>query len=256
VVKFSLVVPIKDEIDLLPLTLPSYYALNPDEVIFCLDHPKSPEIVKKISLLAKKYNALDKTRIIGVKKNSNYRFHQAIVRRTGFKEAKNDIILTGDIDTIFHLSIRDHIDLVGQGNIKLVSFSKFSYPISFRKSVIWLIHKFYPHESFTGLYAFSKSTWLETEDMKSLKKIPRGEDTHLHIYLTKRYNSKFISGVKNIVLRPFESRKYLFLCGWTQWVQRKTPLWRVLISTVLYFRPYWLFGYLKARIMNITTIRD
>jgi hypothetical protein len=256
VVKFSLVVPIKDEIDLLPLTLPSYYALNPDEVIFCLDHPKSPEIVKKINFLARKYNALNKTRIIGIKKNLNYRFHQALVRRTGFKEAKNDIILTGDIDTIFHLSIRDYINLVGQGNIKLVSFSKFSYPISFRKSLIWLIHRIYPHESFTGLYAFSKSAWLETEDVKSLKKIPRGEDTHLHVYLTKRYNSKFISGVKNIVLRPQESRKYLFLCGWTQWTQRKTSLWRILISTVLYFRPYWLFGYLKARFMNRTTIKD
>jgi len=246
-VEFSLVVPIRDETKLIPVTLPSYYDLNPSEIIFCLDYPPANEIVELIWLIARKFDALHKTRIIQVKKNPQYLFHQAFVRRSGFREAKNDIILTGDIDTIFHPDIKKYLGIIGQGNVMLVSFSKFPYPISFRSCIAWLIQKLRYHESFTGLYAFSKSAWLETEDIQSLKKIERGEDTHLHESLTKRHKAKFVAGIRNVVLRPQETQRYQHLMGWGRWKIRKTPLWTVLISTFLYVRPSLLAGYLRAR---------
>lgn len=247
--KFSIVCPIKNEINLIPITLPSFYALNPSEVILCLDKTANKDIIRIIKKVAKAHNAENITKIIKVEKNPEYKFHQAWVRRKGFLIAENDLILTTDIDIILNPKIREYLNLI-QGNVKLISFSKISYPITFRSAIAWLIQKFYYHKSFTGLYAFSKSAWLETEDFVSLKKIPRGEDTHLHNCLTKKYKDKFISDIKNINLRPKETKKYQFLLGWNRWKIRKTPLWRIILSSFLYIRPYLLIGYLKARFIR------
>jgi len=246
--KFSIVCPIKDEVNLIQKTLPSFYAIGPSEVILCLDKPAQKQVVEIIKKVAKICNAENITRIIEVEKNPEYAFHQAWVRRKGFLAAKNDLILTTDIDIIINPRIKEHFNLI-KDDIKLISFSKFSYPITVRTAMAWLIQKFYYHESFTGLYVFSKSAWLETEDFNSLKKIRRGEDTHLHECLIKKYRSMFISGIKNINIRPKESKQYQFRMGWNRWRIRKTPLWRVILSTFLYFRPQMLSGYLKARLL-------
>jgi len=245
--EFSIVCPIKDEADLIPITLPSFYSVNPYEVLLCLDKPAPEEVIKAIHKVARICGAERITRIIEVERRDDFAFHQAWVRRCGFSKTKCDIILTTDIDIILNPKIRNYLHLIDD-EVKLVSFSKFPYPIDFRKCTAWLVQKVYYHNSFTGLYAFSKKAWLETEDEESLKKIPRGEDTHLHEYLTKKYKAKFIAGIKNIVLRPKESSRYQFLMGWNRWKIRKTSVPRILLSTFLYFRPFLLAGYLKARL--------
>lgn len=245
-IQWSIVCPIKDEVDLITKTFPSFYAVNPSEVIFCFDNPPHKEAYEIAKKIADKHKNIP-TKFLFVDRNPEFGFHQAWVRRKGFLEAKHDLILTVDIDIILDPKVREYLSYI-KGNVKLVSFSKFSYPISLRKVVAWLIQKFYYHKSFTGLYAFSRSAWLETEDAESLKKIVRGEDTHLHEALTRKYDDKFIAGIKNIVLRPAESRKYQYLMGWNRWKIRRASLWRVLISTFLYLRPYLLVGYLKARL--------
>ena len=244
-VEFSIVCPIRNEVKLIPKTLPSFYAVKPSEVILCFDNPPhkpSYEVAKRIS---KKYDA--PTKFLLVDRNPEYAFHQAWVRRTGFKEARSEVTLTTDIDIVLSPSIVKYIGLVGKKNIGLVSFSKISYPITLRSAIAWLVQRVYRHKSFTGLYAFSKRAWIETEDIESLKKIPRGEDTHLHQALAKKYDYLFISGTRNILLRPKESRNYQYLMGVNRWRIRKTRLWRVVVSSFLYWRPYLLLGYLKAR---------
>jgi len=243
--KFSIVVPIKDEVDLIPITLPSYYRLQPDEVIVCVDKPAPPKVIETVKKVARICKAEDKTRIIEVERNPEYRFHQAWVRRTGFRKARNDVILTTDIDIVLDPKIVDFLYLI-RGSVGLVSFSKFSP--TFRGIVIWLVQKLYRHKSFTGLYAFSKNAWLETEDEESLKRIPRGEDTHLYKHLTKKYDYLFIPDVKNLLLRPHESRKYQYFMGVNRWFIGKATLWRIIISSIIYIRPYMLTGYLKARL--------
>ena len=247
-VKFSVVVPIKDETEILKLSLPSIYALEPHEVVIPIEpNPKSIKIVRKI---ARKYNFQGRTKIIVLhEKTPDWSFRQAYARRRGFREASNDSILTVDADLIVDPQVKNYLNLLGEGNIKLVSFSKLSYPVSLRLMITWLIQKIFRHRpGFTGLYAFSKSAWQETENEESLKKILRGEDSHLHEALTKKYNVSFVAGLKNIKLRPAESKRYQFLTGWYKWKTRRKPLWRVLIHTFIYYRPWVLVGYLKARL--------
>ena len=248
--KFSIVCPVKDEVDLIPKTVPSYFAINPDEVIFCLDKPAPKNVVETIMKIAEECKAKDKVKIVEVERNPEYRFHQAWVRRSGFREARNDIILTVDIDIILNPKIVEYLDLIGKDNIMLISFSKWGKPLTWQSLMAYYIQKILKRKSFTGLYAFSKKAWLETEDMESLKKIPRGEDTHLHKSITKKYNYKFISGIKNIVLRPKESPRYQYTLGWNRWKIRRTSLPRIILSSIIYWRPRMLKGYIDARFLK------
>ncbi len=245
-VEFSVVMPIKDETDLLKYSLPSIYALDPDEVVLMMeDVEKSITVAKDI---AKHYGFFDKTRIsILYESVPDWNFRQAYARRKGYSLAKNDVILTVDADIIVDTKIKKYFELIGKNNIKLVSFSKIPYPLTYKGILDMLIHKIYKHPSFTGLYVFSKKAWQETEDIEDLKKIPRGEDTHLHAYLIKRYNDLFVSGLKNIVLRPKESSKYQYLMGQNRWKIRREKIWQMMFTTILYFRPWMMIGYLKAR---------
>ena len=245
-VKFSVVMPIKDEIDILKLSLQSIYTLQPDEVIIPIE--PSAESIEMVKRIAKKYNYQKKTKIIVLReKTHDWRFRQAYARRKGFHEARNDLIVTVDADIIVDPRIKQYFSLVGKKGIRLISFAKVSYPITFTRMMARFIQMVYQHPSFSGLYVFSKKAWEETEDIESLKKISRGEDTHLHKDLTKKYKDLFVPGGKNIVLRPKESRQYQYLMGWNRWKMRKIALWRILMSAFLYFRPFMLVGYLKAR---------
>jgi hypothetical protein len=243
---FSMMCPIKNEVNLIPYTLPSFYAIKPSEIILCFDNPPDEKALLTAKKISERYRDI-KTLFVFVSRDNSYHFHQALVRRSGFMMAKNDIILTVDIDTILDTNVTKFFDLIGKNGVMLVSFAKISYPISHRYLIARLIQTFYKHKSFTGLYAFSKKAWLETEDINSLKKIPRGEDTHLHQSIIKRYRDAFVPSTKNIVLRPKESKTYQMLMGFNRWNIRRTSLVKVLISSFLYFRPYMLFGYLKAR---------
>lgn len=250
-VKFSVVMPVKDETDILKLSLPSIYALQPDEVIIPME--PSAESIEMVERIARKCGYQKKTRIIVLhEKTPDWRFRQAYARRRGFQEARNDLILTVDVDIIIDKNIKRYFSLI-KGDTKLVSFTKQSYPSNFRYIVAQLIHKVYKlikhrtYQSFTGLYAFSKKAWIETENTKSLKNIPRGEDTHLHEHLRREYKTVFIDNVKNLCLRPAETSKYQYLMGVTKWRVRKDPLWRVVLHSIYYFRPRVLVGYLKAK---------
>jgi len=248
-VPLSVVVPIKDETDVLKFSLPSIYALQPDEVVIPIE--PSPEGIKMVERIARKCGYQRKTRIIVLhEKTPDWRFRQAYARRKGFHEARNDLILTADADIIVDTKIKNYFNLVGKGDIRLVSFSKFPYPVSARMMIAWLIQRlrhYRMHTGFTGLYVFSKSAWLETEDAESLKKILRGEDSHLDEALIRKYGHVFVAGVKNVVLRPAESWRYQYLMGAGKWLTRKTPLWKVLRDTFLYFRPWMFIGYMKTR---------
>lgn len=250
--KFSIVCPIKDEVDLIPRTLPSFYSVEPDEVILCLDKPAPRNVVAVIENIVNKLEVRNVTRILEVERNPNYRFHQAWVRRSGFRSARNDAILTSDIDIVLDPKMKEFFKLL-RGDVKIVSFAKFS--ATWHGALAYLVQRFYTQRSFTGLYLFSRSAWLETEDESSVRKIPRGEDTHLHDSLTKLYRDVFVANVKNMVVRPKESIRYQFMMGWNRW-RTRTPIWRAVTSGLLYYRPYILVGYLDARCRHAKPLWD
>ncbi|MHA2404155.1 MAG: hypothetical protein ACXADH_14255, partial [Candidatus Kariarchaeaceae archaeon] len=57
----------------------------------------------------------------------------------------------------------------------------------------------------------------------------------------------FVDEVNNICLHPTETTKYYYLLGVTRWRIRRDPLWRVVLHSLLYFRPKVLNGYLEAK---------
>ena len=94
-VKFSVVMPIKDETDILKLSLPSVYALQPDEVIIPME--PSAESIETVERIARKRGYREKTRIIVLhEKTPDWRFRQAYARRKGFQVARNDLICARD----------------------------------------------------------------------------------------------------------------------------------------------------------------
>ena len=228
--EFSIVCPIKDEVNLIPFTLPSFYSVNPSEVILCLDKPAPQNVVETIRKVAKACDAENITRIIEVERNPEYKFHQAWVRRKGFLEAKNDKILTTDIDLIINRNVLKAVNLVGKNNIGLVSCYKFRMPRSFvglwrtggrhfLRMLYVILMKRYPKNKrglrmslFTGLYALYRPFWLETEDegIKILinpkqpiregktpihpkfRGICLGEDTYLRNCMEKKYRVVYL----------------------------------------------------------------
>jgi hypothetical protein len=246
-VNFSIVCPIRDEVDIIPITLPSFYSTNPSEVLLCLDKPAPQKVVEAIEKVTDLLGVTQITKIIEVEHDKEYNWQQAHVRRTGFLKASNDIILTTDIDMILDPRINNYISLI-KNDVGLVSFNKVDYPLTIRSAIANLVHKLWRHESFTGLYAFSRKAWLETEDTEHLKhQITRAEDTLLHYYLTKKYKSTYITNLKNLGIRPKEGKDYQYMQGVNQWLIRRQSLVRMILTSIIYFRIYSIAGYVHAR---------
>jgi len=280
--RFSIVCPIKDEVDLIPVTLPSFYSVNPSEVILCLDKPAPKKVTKMIKKVAKACNAEDKTRIIEVERRPDYRFHQAWVRRKGFLEAENDIILTTDIHLIINRNVLKAVKLVGKNNIGLVSLSKFEYPnsiISFlrmmSRGILKIIHKIIKMGTvtgFTGLYCIYRPYWLDSEPEEGIKNLvnpkqklrmgiriskdfevyrdifPAGEDTYLRDCMEKKHRVIYLPDTGATVLtNPLESHPDIQYCKGIYFAFRgRKPL--VSIGRALIrFEPYYLCGYLYGR---------
>jgi len=170
---FSVVVPVSEnDAALVPRTLPRWLALPADEVILCVDKPAGQHLIEAIR---KNSRGDDRLRVVEVPRESGWMFHQAFVRRTGFKSAKFDKILTGDIDVIVNENVVAAIRMVGKDNIGIVNLQKemrsgfFDVVQNSTRRVIRALKK---EAYFTGLYALYRPYWLETEDEESAKKIP------------------------------------------------------------------------------------
>lgn len=280
-IDFSIVVPVKDEIDLIPWTLPSYYAVNPSEVIICTDKPTTRKVRQVIQKVAGACDALDITRTVEVERDPEWNFHQAHVRRTGFKKAKYDRILTVDIDLVINKNVLKAVKLVGKKNIGLVSCSKFYYPksladlwrigstTSLHKIAHRVLDSFVNITMFTGLYAFWKPYWLDSEPEEKIKKHinpkqfyrgsyieeippdvnPTGEDTHLKDCMLEKHRCIYLRDIGAIVLRDvYENVPYVqYMKG--QYFDRHGRSLLVSIGrALLRAEPYYLLGYLHSRI--------
>src|SRR5438046_10418667 len=98
----------------------------------------------------------NRIRVVEVPSESGWMFHQAFVRRTGFKSAKFDKMLTGDIDVIVNENVVAAIRMVGKDNIGIVNLQKemrsgfFDVVQNSTRRVIRALKK---EAYFTGLYA-------------------------------------------------------------------------------------------------------
>jgi len=282
VVEFSIVCPIKDEVDLIPKTLLSFYAVNPSEVVLCVDRPAPKEVVDIVDKVAKGSKAEDMTRIIEVGRNPDYAFHQAWVRRKGFLEATHDRILTTDIDLILNKNVLKGVELVGNDDIGLVSCSKFYSPrglgglwramahISLSRLVYPLWRRYRGEglkmSTFTGLYALWRPYWLDSEDegIKSLEnpktalrrgeepvvgeKVCMGEDTYLRDCMEKCHKIVYLRDVGAFSIgRQLQDHPHVQFERGRYYLVRGRSTLGAIFTSVVRIQPHYLRGYLYER---------
>jgi glycosyltransferase involved in cell wall biosynthesis len=268
VTEFSLVCPVYREVDLLLRSLPSFYKVNPSEVVLCFDDPlpskETYEICKKIS----HYYSQIPTEFVFVKRNPEYKFHQAWARRTGFRKAKYDRILTVDTDLVINKKVLKAVELVGKDNIGLVSCSKEYSHKGIQK--IWrmitqkIVHIVYPM-LFTGLYAIWRPYWLDSEDEgiktlgdlrktdSSFEELAFGEDVYLHNCLIKKHKAVYLRDVGATCLTPDSAdRPYDQFQSGRYFASRNYNLFQILAKSILYLRFHVILGWLyeKRKIRN------
>ncbi len=171
--EFSVVVPVSDnDVDLVPRTLPKWLGIPAGEIILCVDRPAKQVLTDAIR---ESSNRDIRLRVIEVPKNSGWMFHQAFVRRTGFRAARFEKILTGDIDVMVNGNVLRAVQLVGRNNIgvanlqKQMGSSRFDVLQNSSRRIIRLLKK---EAYFTGLYALYRPFWLDTENEEEAKKVP------------------------------------------------------------------------------------
>ena len=281
-IQWSLVCPVKDEVDLLAKTFPSFYAVNPSEVIFCFDNPPHKEAYEIAKKIADKHKNIP-TKFLFVDRNPEFAFHQAWVRRKGFLEAKFDKILTTDIDLVINKNVLKAVKIVGENTIGLASCQKFSYPKSlvgfwrimgqtFLKKLVYPLWHRHREEglqmtTFTGLYALYRPYWLDSEDdgIKRLEnpktvlrkggepvvgyKVCLGEDTYLRNCMEKKHKVAYLSDIGAVIVTEQELKYHphvQFERG-RYYFERGRSFLGAIVTMVMHFQPHYLKGYLYER---------
>ena len=185
---WSIVLPVKDEVDYLRLSLPSAIRLNPDEIILVLDEgetlitPVAKEIVERLN-----YHGL---RILYVARNPAWRFHQGYVRRQGYLASKHEKIFTFDADTILSPRVMIGRDMVGTDGITFVTFRKKLAVVGFVqtfRSLVYDARRRIPQrrilsaskvrQPFIGIYWLFLPYYVDLIREEVVSKIYNGEDT-------------------------------------------------------------------------------
>jgi hypothetical protein len=203
---FSIVIPVHSEVDLIEGCLRSCAVLDPNEIVFCLDSPPIHRVVDEIWRVSDQLGFKNRVRVILVDRNPDYSFHQAWVRREGFRAATNDLILTVDIDNIVNKNVLRALRLVGRERIGFVScLTRHSWrgPLGLWRLIGLSIANVLVGPAMTGLYAVWRPFWIETEDLASIQRLGNariatgesaliGEDAHLCDSMRRRYHCIFL----------------------------------------------------------------
>ena len=238
--------PVHNEMDFLKYSLPSIFELEPGEIIILLDRC-TDDSKCTIKYISKKYKKEEITKLIEINEFSpEWNKRSAFLRRHGFSLSSNEIILNTDADLILDTKIKNYISKLNDPQIGLIGFGFIDYPYNIQSLSKTIISKLTPFSGYAGLYAFNKSAWEETENIDSLKKVSRSEDTHLRLSIMKKYTTLHFN-TKTLHLRPAESIERSYMRGVMYWELLKYPLWKMIIYSILTFRPAALKGYLHQK---------
>jgi len=259
---FSIVLPVKSESRLLQWSLPSCYSVGPDEMLLCLDDPPDEETLEEAKRIAGKCGWADRTKIVTVSRNPEYRFHQAWVRREGFRRARHDRILTVDIDLIINRKVLRAVSLVGKDDIGMASCATLhsigGYFGLWRSTAHFLASRLSP-PALTGLYALWRPYWLDSERGVGLLEDPRtervkgslalvGEDAYLRNCMQIRHRCVHLRDVGGYCMRAdcndhphiqFELGRY--------YAAQRSSFIAALVRAVAFVRPHLLRGYLYQK---------
>lgn len=206
--RFSIVVDIGEgDLELVPKTLPSWMSLGASDMVLCVDKPVSHELRSAIEAAS---GGNPGVRIVEVPRDESWKFHMAMVRRTGFRSAIFDIILTGDIDILVNKNCLRAVSMVGKDDLGLVSLSKRrgggTPGERFRNISRSFLRLTTGSIRFTGLYALYRPFWLDSEDPDAVRSAPdprfpgllsgeypyRGEDAILRDYMRQKHKVVYL----------------------------------------------------------------
>ena len=257
---FSVVMPVKSEYGMLRDTLRACYRICPDEILLCFDEPAHAATMREAKRIVRGEGWEESTRIITVPRNVEYHHHQAWVRREGFRQAKNDRILTVDADIVVNGNVAIALSLVDADNVGMVScltlhtFRGLLGP--WRVIAHSVANRLYP-PGLTGLYALWRPYWLDSED-DGIKEIEDphsasalggmvlvGEDTYLCNCMKRKHKCVQLPTIGARCLRDdcnddphvqFELGRYYF--------EENLAANRVLLRSVAFARPHIMAGYM------------
>jgi len=197
---WSLVVPIKDEVQFVPHTLPKAFDLLPNDLVIVLDGPPNPKVQEVVQSVLEEYDKNKVARIVYARRNPNWKFQQAWVRRVGYLASKYDKIFTFDIDDIPSPNIMAGHSIIGKDNIVYVSFRKRLVTKGFR-ATFWSIRyeigrRLFSFSSspkpFIGIYWLYKPFYLDLICEEGISQIYNGEDVYPYFLLTKGSKYRYV----------------------------------------------------------------
>lgn len=261
--RFSIVLPVRSEFGLLSKSLSSCYGVRPEEVLVCLDDPPHEKTLREARRIARESGFLDRTEILQIPRNPDFQFHQAWVRREGFRRAKNDRILTVDVDVAINKNVLKAVSLVGRDDIGFASCtiarSANGFMSLWRGAVHRLASRLGP-PSLTGLYAIWRPYWMDSED-KQISRLadPRmpgvrgslalvGEDAYLHNCMSVKHRCIHLPDIGGYGLRDDcnDRPSIQFEIG-RHYAEKGYSVWNVLLRSVALGRFHYLRGYVHQR---------
>lgn len=241
--------PIHNEQNYLPLSLPSIFGLNPNEVILFFDRctDNSYEVAKKIT---KDFNYLSKTRFIMIHDAvDGFTMRFAYMRWSACLYSRTDLMFVTAADLILDSSIPHFFNYL-KGDVKMLNFSYVDFPINPRNQLKRLMTKVFPmiggERWLSGVHLFQKSVMFECEDLEELKKLSGAQDTHLHKAIITKYHTKYFN-TDTKHLRPKESAQRHYFRGRLYWRSAKRGFFITLLSALSMFRLNLIKGYIHER---------
>lgn len=245
---FSVVLPIHDEEDLLPYSLPSILRLNPTELILIFDRCTDGSVQLALNIV-KAHNYSGKTRTMLISKKFKSRIFQlAGVRRRGYALAKNNIILSTGADIILDSEMNCSRTILEDNRIALISLGCMDYPVSPRNLIGNLVSHIMNklgHPRFYGPFLFKRDKYLEVSETEEIGII--SEDAPLWLALLEKYEMKVLPA-KCLHLRQDETRSRNYARGRDYWRVAKRNVLFAFASSLLMLRPSLMVGYIHERL--------
>ena len=234
--KFSVVLPVHNEEDMLKRTFNTILDLKPNEVVVILDrcNDKSELVIKA---LMQRSNA--NLKLIKVQAKSNWKIHLNFLYDLGIRSSSNDVILLTQADIALDPRIRDHIikaerEILFFGYIpylgwsSLITYAQFRLPYKYRS---------------TGLIAFNRNLYykyLSLDDTYVLF------DTQI-IMKTRAYGLPFrFIMTKSWNLRPYVRSK-LYELGLTRCILGDNVM-KILMISLARIQPEIFVGYVWCKL--------
>lgn len=243
--KFSVILPVHNEEEMLRITLPSVKNLNPSEVVIIFDR-----CTDKSELIAKKI-LKDKLVSIHINKKSNWRHHLSYLYHLGVQYAKYDKMLFTQADIYLDSKMIDEIEAFKRGMVSFRVIFPLSPSISDLRFILHLIWNIMIMmvttipglgEGFTGVFIIDKETYYKNP----LKPDDELEFDSALLEKIKEINApyKFIN-TKCLNLRPWKEGR-MYELGKAK-AKIGKGMWRVLAFSITRLMPQVFVGYLHER---------